>query len=160
MKLSRNLIGTTAAVLAAAGLGSAVTKPEGDWYRSLTLPSWQPPGIAFPLVWSPLYASIAKASAVALDRFEARGDDAQAAGLRRALGINLALNAGWSVVFFGLERPWGAVPVAAGLALSSADLARRAGRAGAGPGVALAPYAAWTAFALVLNMAVARANQA
>ncbi len=160
MSVSRTLLGTSAAVVTAAGLGSAVTKPDGPWYRSLTTPSWQPPGIAFPLVWTPLYASIAGASAVALDRFRARGEDAQAAGFRRALGVNLALNAGWSAVFFGLERTWGAVPVAAALAISSADLARRAGRAGVGPGASLAPYAAWTAFALALNVAIARANPA
>jgi tryptophan-rich sensory protein len=40
---------------AAAGAGFLGTKPDTAWYRSLDKPSWQPPPVAFPLVWTPLY---------------------------------------------------------------------------------------------------------
>lgn len=160
MGLWKNLAGTVVSVAAASAAGSVVTKPDGEWYRGLTKPSWQPPGIAFPLVWTPLYASIAGASAVALTRFAEDGDDEQVTAYRRALAVNLALNAGWSGVFFGLKNARAGVPVAVALAVSSADLARRAGKAGTGPGAALAPYAAWTCFASALNVAIVRLNPA
>lgn len=154
----RTLAATVAGVTAAAAVGTSVTDPQSRWYRGLDLPPWQPPGIAFPVVWTGLYASIAGATASAYDRFRAQGRPADAAGLARALGVNLVLNAGWSVVFFGLERPRAAVPVAAALAASSVDLARRAGAADRRLGWALAPYAAWTSFATVLNAEIARRN--
>ena len=34
------------------------TTPDSEWYQQLDKPSWQPPPIAFPLVWTPLYADI------------------------------------------------------------------------------------------------------
>src|SRR6478735_9629957 len=43
------------------------TDPDGGWYRSLRKPDWQPPAIAFPVVWTALYADLAVSSAVALD---------------------------------------------------------------------------------------------
>ncbi len=61
-------------------------------------------------------------------------------------------------MFFGAKRLRTAVPVAVALAASSADLARRAGTVKRSHGLALAPYAAWTSFATVLNAEVARLN--
>jgi benzodiazapine receptor len=59
----RNLALTGAAAAAGAALGALATTPESQGYGDLGKPSWQPPPIAFPLVWAPLYADIAVVSA-------------------------------------------------------------------------------------------------
>ncbi|HUO40847.1 MAG TPA: TspO/MBR family protein, partial [Mycobacterium sp.] len=91
------LAATTAAVAIAAGTGSIASPMRvPGWYARLRKPAYQPPGAAFPLVWTALYADIAASSAAAIDRFRARGRHDEARRYAAALGVNLALNAGWS----------------------------------------------------------------
>lgn len=155
----RNLAAVSAATVATAVVGSLATDPGSRWYRGLDLPRWQPPTAAFPIVWTGLYADIAATSAAALTDLERQGRDGEAAAYRRALGVNLALNAGWSVLFWRGRRPWLAAAEAAALTVSSADLARRAGASSAGRRNRLLPYAVWTGFATVLTAAIARRNR-
>ncbi len=155
----RDALTVTVATVAAAAVGTVATRPESTWYRSLELPSWQPPRLAFPLVWTPLYADIAAVSVATLARLERRGREVEAARYRRALWSNLVLNATWSIVFWRARRPAAAALEAGLLAASSADLARRAVRAGGSAGWALVPYAAWTAFATALTAAIMRRNR-
>ena len=44
---------------AAAVAGTVGTEPGSRWCLGLEKPGWQPPGYAFPLVWTPLYGLIA-----------------------------------------------------------------------------------------------------
>lgn len=154
----RNTLGAALGVTAAAVAGSVATDPTGDWYVNLRKPSWQPPGWAFPVAWTALYADIAGTSGAVLTDLDEAGRDAEASAYRRALAANLVLNAGWSAVFFGRKRLRTAVPVAVALAVSSSDLARRAAKVKPAYGAALAPYGVWTSFAAVLNAEVARLN--
>lgn len=154
----RNLAITTAATVATAVVGSLATDPNSRWYRGLDLPPWQPPTLAFPVVWTALYADIAATSATTLTDLDRRGRTADATAYRRALWTNLALNAGWSVLFWRGRRPWVAAAEAAVLAVSSADLARRAGTSSSGRRARLLPYAVWTAFATALTSEIARRN--
>ena len=62
------------------------------------------------------------------------------------------------IVWTALYASIGVASVAALLAASSIDLARRAGRAGRGPGLALVLYAAWCTFATALTAEIARRN--
>lgn len=77
---------------------------------------------------------------------------------KRALGLNLVLNAGWSYLFWQGRNNAVSTVEAAALAVSSIDLARRAGKVSKGAGVALLPYAAWTTFATVLTGSIAKRN--
>src|SRR6478672_9838934 len=70
---------TAAATAATAAAGGVATDPDGGWYRGLRKPEWQPPAIAFPVVWTALYADLAVSSAVALDS----GGRADAGGTTR-----------------------------------------------------------------------------
>jgi uncharacterized protein YbjT (DUF2867 family)/tryptophan-rich sensory protein len=155
----RNLALTGAATVACAVAGSLATQPGSRWYRSLDLPDWQPPSIAFPVVWTALYADLAASSAAALTAYDRDGETAGRTAYLKAFGTNLALNAAWSVVFWRARRPWAAAAEAAVLTASTADLARRAGAVSRGAGVALSPYAAWCGFATVLSSAIARRNR-
>ncbi|WP_374929548.1 TspO/MBR family protein [Kytococcus sedentarius] len=150
--------GTIAATTACAVSGGIATDPSSDWYESLEKPSWQPPGYLFPIVWTGLYAGIAATSARTINTFEERGEQRRAAGYRTALGINLVLNQGWSWTFFSAHRLGLASVNAALLAMSSVDLARRAGQADTGKGLELVPYALWCTFATALTVWIARRN--
>jgi benzodiazapine receptor len=154
----RNLALTGSAAAASAGLGALATTPETRWYADLDKPAWQPPPIAFPLVWTPLYADIAVVSAAALTALEGEGRNDEVAAFRTALAVNLVLNTGWSMLFWRVRRPWLSTAWCAALTASSADLARRAGRVDGSLEKAMAPYAAWSAFATALNAAIARRN--
>ncbi len=77
---------------------------------------------------------------------------------QRAFAANLLLNATWSWLFWRARRPWLAAAECAVLTASSADLVRRTYNLNHRAGLALAPYAAWCAFATALSTAVARLN--
>lgn len=156
----RVLAATSAATVATAVLGSVASADvKSAWYGRLKKPAIQPPGQVFGIVWTTLYTDIAISSAVAIDRLQST-DPAAAKAFERALAVNLVLNASWSWVFFKAHRLAPAIGVAGALALSSADLARRAGQAERGAGWALAPYAAWCSFATALSTAIWSRNRA
>ncbi|MET3351663.1 UNVERIFIED_ORG: tryptophan-rich sensory protein [Arthrobacter sp. UYEF1] len=165
MKL-KTLVFTTVATAASAAAGGVATDPGSSWYLRLRKPGWQPPAIAFPVVWTALYADLALTSAVALDSAgaaaapHAGGSDRQQEirAYRGALAANLILNAAWSWLFWRSRRPWLAAAECAVLAASSADLVRRTYRLNRTAGSSLAPYAAWCGFATVLSTAIARLN--
>jgi tryptophan-rich sensory protein len=152
----RTLLATSAAVTATAVVGALGTDPGSHWYRSLEKPRWQPPAWLFGPAWTTLYALIAVGTARALDRAE---DPAERQSLQRALGANLALNAGWNWLFFRARRPDLALAEVLLMEASTLDLARRATRSDRLGGQLLWPYAAWVAFATALNAAIARRNR-
>jgi len=155
----RDSVAASAAVAATAALGAvASTDVQSRWYAGLEKPAIQPPAVVFPIVWTTLYTDIAVTSAIVLDRL-GREDPAVATAYRRALAINLVLNTSWSWVFFKGHQLGPAIVVAAALAVSSTDLARRAARAGRPAAAALAPYAAWCSFATILTAAIWRRNR-
>ena len=154
MPPSRDRLLPVAAAVGAAVLGGVSTDPGSPWFRGLRLPSFYPPPQTFGIVWTGLYTGVAWAGGEVL----ARGDGRQRREFGRAFGVNMALNAAWSPIFFRAHRPWLATAEAAALTASTVDLARRAAEVHRPAGVALAPYAAWTAFATVLSGAIARLN--
>lgn len=149
----RSLVRGVWPVAAAATLGSVatVTGVRSHWYRSLDQPAIQPPPPVFRWVWSELYTAVAGAS-VALERRD------PGAGFHTALLRNMTLNTAWTWVFFRGHSTRGGLVVAAALAADSVSLARRAARISRPAGAAIAPYAAWTCFAVILNGAVIAKN--
>lgn len=87
----------------AAGVGGfATTSSVSTWFPTLHKPSWNPPAWVFGPVWTILYAAMALAAWLVWKQRERR------AKVRPALAIyfgQLALNAVWSFLFFGLRRP-------------------------------------------------------
>ncbi|MDO5512072.1 TspO/MBR family protein [Corynebacterium sp.] len=142
---------TTVGVIGNAVLGSAATDTTSWWYRTLRKPAFQPPGWVFPVAWTALYADMAAVVGQSLAELHEQGDHAEYEDLKKALAANVALNAGWSLLFFRGQRPGLATIEAAALAASSADLTRRCLAVNPRRGAWLAPYAAWTAFATVLT---------
>jgi translocator protein len=154
------LAATTLAVAATSGIGSiASPRRVPAWYSRLRKPRYQPPGVAFPVVWTTLYGDIAASSAVAINRYRAAGQHDKARRYVAALSVNLLLNAGWSWLFFRYHKLGASVLGAAALTASSADLARRTADADPTAGLALLPYPLWCAFATVLSSHIWRLNR-
>ena len=76
-----------------------------------------------------------------------------------AFGVQLALNAAWTPIFFGLRRPGLALAeigaTLAGVAVTIVLFLRQRTLAG----LLLLPYLAWTAFATLLNAEIWRRNR-
>ncbi len=154
------LLGTGLATIAAAVSGSVASRAGvQDWYTKIRKPGYVPPNAVFPIAWTALYVDVATTSAAAIERFRADGEDGKARGYIAALGANLALNAGWSWVFFKMNKLGPSVVAAAALAVSSADLTRRAADADLKFGAALAPYPLWCGFATVMSGDIWRLNR-
>ena len=161
----KTFAGVSAAVVGTAVAGSLMTDPDNRWYRNLRKPAFQPPAPVFPIVWTVLYGHITCVSALVIADDLEKAREGHESGAREAksyvaaLGANLALNAGWSGLFFRSRKPWVSTAEAGLLAASSLDLVRRAYNSAPERGVALAPYGAWTSFAVFLNGTIARMNR-
>ncbi len=147
----RTLIPAAVAVTATAVAGGLASRPAASpWYRSLRKPAYQPAPQAFPIVWPVLYADIALVSSSTLDQMGRDGQDLERRHYITALAVNLVLNAGWSWLFFKRRLLGTSAIAAAVLAVSSADLARRAAAVQGGRAAPLFLYPAWCAFATML----------
>jgi tryptophan-rich sensory protein len=147
------------ATAACAVVGSVLTNPQSNWYEGLRKPWFQPPGFAFPVVWTLLYGTTALGAAGTMAKLRDQGRDSEADSFRTAHRINLALNAGWSGAFFrshslGFATVWAAI-----LAASSADLAKRAKAVSPTDSAPFVAYAAWCSFATLLSGSVAGLNR-
>lgn len=131
------------------GAGSGFIAPPGDWYASLTKPSWNPPSWVFGPVWTTLYVMMATAFwLVWRDRTAAVGHRRHA---MLAYGVQFALNLLWSPAFFALHNPGLALVVIVALWLCIAWTIRAMWRVRPIAGALLLPYLAWVSFATVLN---------
>jgi tryptophan-rich sensory protein len=140
---------------AAAAAGSLATDPGSRWYSGLDKPGWQPPGYAFPLVWTPLYGLIAWGTGRMVERADARDQR----GLMALTAADLAVNAGWCWAFFKRQSPAGGLAAIALLDALNVALVREAASRDAKASAALVPYALWTGFATALNASIWRRNR-
>lgn len=141
---------------AVAAVGGAVTRPAiNGWYAGLAKPPFNPPDWVFAPVWTLLFAMMAVAA------WRIGLADPQMRSNRRALvlfALQLAVNLGWSVAFFGARSPLAGLVVILVLeALIVATILefRHLDRPAAW---LMVPYAAWVAFAIVLNVAIYSLN--
>jgi translocator protein len=146
---------TTLMTAATAVIGSLGTDPESEWYQSLDKPSWQPPPVVFPLVWTPLYAAIAYGTGRAI----ARAEPERRRRLWALTAADLTANAGWSWAFFRGRSPAGGLAVVHVLNALNDALLVEAWRADRRAAAALTPYVGWVAFAMALNTDIWRRNR-
>jgi len=148
------LIVALALCLGVGLLGAIATRQSlSDWYPALRKPEWNPPSWLFGPVWSILYVSMAVSAWIV---WRIRGP-----GGRLALsffGLQLALNAVWSPLFFGFRSPALALVdiVFLWLAIVATIIAfRRSSRPAA---FMMLPYLAWVSFAASLNFEIWKLN--
>ena len=140
---------------AAAGIGSLYTTPAIPvWYASLQKPAWTPPAWAFGPVWTLLYMMMAVAVWLV---WRERGF----AGARLALtlfGVQLVLNALWSVLFFGRRNPGAALVEMAFLWAAIFATMSAFWQIRQAAGWLFVPYLWWVTFAALLNYKIWRLN--
>ena len=146
----------SAATAGAAWYGAHYSRKgnRGSWYRRLDKPSFTPPDAVFPVVWTALYAMIAWSGWRIWSAAPSRDRNAAL----RLWVSQLAANAQWSKLFFGERRPrlaLGDIVALEGTITSYISAARKVDRAAAN---AFIPYAAWVAYATVLNAEIVRRN--
>lgn len=146
-----------AATFAAAAIGSAATfRSVTTWYPTLAKPAWNPPSWIFGPVWTVLYFAMA----IAAWRCWRLANRDEASGIVRLYGGQLALNALWSVLFFGLHRPdWALLDIVL-LWVMLVVLLRRFWRQDRTAGLLWSAYVAWVTFATALNATIWALNRA
>ena len=127
---------------------------QGGWYADLAKPSWTPPSWVFGPVWTILYGMMAVAVWLVWLRHRQR----PAAAAMAAFALQLAFNAAWSPLFFGLHRPGLAFADIVLLWLALVATVWLFLRRSAVAAVLLLPYLLWVSFAAALNLAIWRLN--
>ena len=149
------LAGLIALCLAVGALGALATAQSvGTWYQTLAKPSFNPPDRVFGPVWTALYVLMAVAAWLAW----------RSAGWREArpalmlFALQLALNLGWSFLFFGARWIGGALVEVVLLWIAIAATIAAFRRHSQWAGILMMPYIAWVTFATALNFAIWRLN--
>lgn len=138
-----------------AALGARVTSPQiPTWYASLVKPSWTPPRIAFPIAWPILYFLMA----IAAWRLCKSPPSSFRAVALMLFAIQLALNASWSYVFFGLHNISGGLGVIIALTITLTATIVGSSYVDVASSVLLMPYIAWIVFATALNARILMLN--
>ncbi len=150
------LAGFGLATAAAAQYGVRYSRNSANhsWYRRLDKPRFTPPDEVFPIVWTTLYSLIAWSGWRVWSA-------APSPERRHALYLwisQLSLNAKWPKLFFGEHKPALALTDVMALEATIASYIFAARKVDRAAGNALLPYAAWVAFAAVLNSEIARLN--
>lgn len=149
-------IGIVLSVVVTAGLGSLVSgSSEDPWYAALTKPPLNPPDIAFGIAWPILFLLMMVSGIMVrneVGRIEWNG---------RAFGLfflQLALNLGWSVLFFFFNRPsWALIGVIA-LWVSILLMILAFAKVSRAAALLQVPYLAWVTFASYLNLGIVLLN--
>jgi tryptophan-rich sensory protein len=136
-------------------LGGLWTGPEiPGWYRTLTKPTFNPPGWIFAPVWTTLYLLMAIAAWLILN---APSSSARTLGLALFL-VQLALNLVWSWIFFR-KHAIGAAAIEVSVLWCSIGAATIVfSQISATSAWLMAPYWAWVTFASILNATIWRLN--
>lgn len=142
-----------AATFLVAYLDSLATRSsvESAWFENLDKPVFYPPSFLFGLVWTILYVMIAVAGWLAWRH---------GGGARTTVpwSIQLALNLGWTLLFFGAQQPaWALVSIVAllGVTIWTASVMWFHSQAAT---YLFVPYILWVGFATVLNGAIVALN--
>lgn len=148
------LLGWLVISFIAAAIGGAASSQAGPFYTDLNRPDWAPPPSIFGPVWTGLYALMGVAAWLV---WRVGGFRAAQFALILFL-VQLALNALWSWLFFGLHR--GDLAFADILVLWVLIVATLIAFWRVRPlaGALLVPYLLWVSFASALNYTVWQLN--
>ena len=146
------LIVSIVASFAAAGIGSLFTfKAIPTWYQGLKKPPYTPPNWVFGPVWTTLYILMG----ISVFLVWQKGLVTNGAMLAFTLfWIQLALNALWSIIFFGMKSKGGGVITIIVLWLLILATIIASFQVSAWVGALLIPYIVWVSIASYLNIGV------
>lgn len=119
------------------------------WYAGLNKPFFNPPNWLFAPVWTALYTLMGIYFYLLWTN-----NKKPAKPLLKFFLIHLLLNSLWSIVFFGLKSPLGALIIILILIFMIANLIIKGFKINRFAPYLLMPYLAWVSFATVLNAAI------
>jgi len=123
---------------------------EPSYYERLIRPGWAPPASLFGPVWTALYTLIGTATWIVWARTRGRA--------RReamtAFAIQLALNAAWTPVFFGLHLLGASIFVIVAVLIAVIVMMITYARSVPWAAALIAPLALWVGFATCLNVSL------
>lgn len=143
-------------VFAAATVGNLATMPSiPTWYATLNKPFFNPPNWIFGPVWTLLFILLAISFWKIL-----RSDSDRKIRLQAiySFALQMIMNPLWSITFFYFHAPAAALAVVVMLEISVIVMIRTFTRVDRIAGLLQWPYAAWVAFATILNAAIVVLN--
>lgn len=156
MKELLKLVGAIAICQAAGVVGSLFTVSAiPAWYAMLEKPVFSPPNWIFGPVWIILYTLMG----IALYLVARKGLEKKEVKVAIAIFLaHLAVNASWSIVFFGLRNPlYGLIDISL-LLLMIAAVMMLFWKVSRGAVYLLIPYLLWVLFASALNFSIWQLN--
>lgn len=144
---------TTLFILLVLGIGLliGITNVPGAWYQSLQKPAFNPPNWIFAPVWTVLYIIIGYVGA----RTYLRQPNSKA---MRFWFAQMLFNFAWSPLFFGLNEIALALIIILALLISIIGFMLIVRRTDSLAAILFLPYAAWVAFASLLNGSILLLN--
>lgn len=154
------LIAAILPVMLVAMVGSLSTGSNvEEWYTTIEKPSFNPPNWVFPVTWAVLYVTIAVSLWRLLGTWPITGSGRQAWWWALAAFLaQLVLNAAWTPVFFTAHDLAGSLAIALAMLTMILWTIRLFWRFDRYAAWLLMPYAAWIAFACLLNGAIWQMN--
>lgn len=143
-----------------AGIVPSILTAEdvATWYPTLAKPWFTPPSWAFGPVWTVLYLLMGLSLYLVWRAEPERGRGRVRRVALGLFGVQLVLNAGWTLVFFGSREIFGGLVVIAallGAILATMGAFARVDRRAA---ALLVPYLLWVGLAAALNYELWRLN--
>lgn len=141
-------------VCLAVGYVSSIVTRESvtGWYTTIEKPSFNPPNSVFQPVWTMLYILIGIAAGLVWQQISTKKEEVRTALIY--FFIQLALNALWSILFFGLKNPLLALIEIIVLWLMIYETYIKFGKLNKFAGYAFIPYLLWVGFATLLNASI------
>ncbi|MDO8676046.1 MAG: TspO/MBR family protein [Candidatus Azambacteria bacterium] len=150
------LAGIIGSVFTTPSIAGPSTGSGLSWYAGIVKPALNPPAWVFGPVWTTLFALMGISAFLVWSSYaEASADKKK--GIKVALilfSVQLVLNTIWSIIFFGLHSPGGALIEIVFLWLSILATTIAFYKISKPAAWLLAPYILWISFAMYLNYAI------
>ena len=156
MRLRLNYLIIIFLTFAVAYFGSKITSAGMDWYKTIKLPDFTPPGYIIGAVWTFIFICAAISAIIIWNR-GGRGNSLTIF-LMLIFLINGGLNFLWSYIFFGQHLLGTAVIEAGILGLSVLVLIIGSWKVSRTASILLFPYFGWVIFATYLTYSVWKIN--
>ncbi len=147
MSFKPNYIVIPLITIATISAGSWATSGGMNWYKTLNLPAFTPPGSFIGTVWTTLFILATISALIAWNKAWRKRRNI----IGVAFVLNIFLNVGWSVLFFGLHLVGPAIYEAALLGVSVLVLIILIWPVSKLAAWLLVPYLAWVSFATYLT---------
>ena len=145
------VFGLTTSLVSVLGSIATNSSVNSEWFENLAKPAFYPPGALFGIAWTILYLLVAVAGWLAWRN---------GGGMNVLVPwtIQLVLNLGWSVTFFGMRNPPLGLVVIVGLLVVIGWALVSMWRYSHWAAYLFIPYLLWVGFATVLNAAIVAMN--